>query len=412
MALKVLYISYDGMTDPLGQSQVIPYIVGLQQKGHQFTLLSCEKKERFEKYGADIRQYLEAHHIDWQPIFYTPSPPILAKYWDIFQLRRKASQLHKEHGFDLTHCRSYVSADIGWYLKQRFGVKFLFDMRGFWVDERVDGGLWNLDKAFYRFAYRQYKKKEAAYLQNSDAVVILTEAGKQEMSTWEAYNPKSPIAVIPCSADFEVFPLPTQDMQAKARKDLELDAGDFVISYLGSIGTWYMLDEMLLFFSLLKEMEPKSIFLFVTPEKPETIFEAAAKYNLKPKDFKITFAKRHEVAPFLSASDFSVFFIKPLYSKISSSPTKLGELLAMGIPVVCNTGVGDVGQILEDSQGGIAIADFDAQTLKEAAAKMLLALKEKTYDASAIRERAFGYYDLQKAVDKYGELYGFLDKEG
>ncbi|MGB0931034.1 MAG: glycosyltransferase, partial [Chitinophagales bacterium] len=174
---------------------------------------------------------------------------------------------------------------------------------------------------------------------------------------------------------------------------------------LGSIGTWYMLDEMLLFFSLLKKREPNALFLFVTPEKPEVIFEAAAKHELKPSDFKVVFAKRQEVAHFLSASDFSVFFIKPLYSKISSSPTKLGELLAMGIPVVCNTGVGDVGQIIEDMGGGVAIDAFDKVTLKEAAERMLQDLKEKKYQAAAIREKAFGYYDLQKAVEKYAVLY-------
>lgn len=407
--LKVLYISYDGMTDPLGQSQVIPYIVGLQKKGHQFTLLSCEKKERFEKYGAAIRQYLGKRNIDWQPIFYTASPPILAKYYDIFQLRRKATQLHREQNFDTTHCRSYVSADIGWYLKKQFGVKFLFDMRGFWVDERVDGGLWNLKNPFYRFAYSQYKKKEATYLQNSDGIVILTEAGKAEMQTWEVYNPKVPIAVIPCSADFEVFPMTSILKKVEARKDLQIAAHRTVVSYLGSIGTWYMLDEMLQFFRLLKQMETNALFLFITPEKPETIFEAAAKYGLKPEDFKVVFAKRDEVGHFLSASDFSVFFIKPLYSKISSSPTKLGELLAMGIPVVCNTGVGDVGQIIEDTGGGIAINDFEEKTLKEAAARVLDELEEKNYQALAIREKAFEYYDLEKAVEKYAELYGLLE---
>ncbi len=405
MALKVLYISYDGMTDPLGQSQVIPYIVGLQQKGHQFTLLSCEKKERFEKYEKGIRQYLEKHNINWQPIFYTASPPILAKYWDIYQLRRKATQLHKEQGFDMTHCRSYVSADIGWYLKKRFGVRFLFDMRGFWVDERVDGGLWNLKNPFYRFAYRQYKKKEADYLQNSDAVVILTEAGKAEMTKWKAYNSNVPIGVIPCSADFEVFPLTSKQSKQEARKTLQIAEDKLVVSYLGSIGTWYMLEEMLLFFTQLKEIHPNALFLFVTPEKPETIFEVAAKYGLKSNDFKVVFAKREEVGYFLSASDFSVFFIKPLYSKISSSPTKLGELLAMGIPVVCNTGVGDVKQIIKDTQGGIAIDDFEQVTLKDTASRMLTELKEKKYKAIEIRKKAFEYYDLEKAVEKYARLY-------
>ena len=45
-AKKVLYITYDGMTDPLGQSQVLPYLVGLSEKGYKFTILSFEKKER------------------------------------------------------------------------------------------------------------------------------------------------------------------------------------------------------------------------------------------------------------------------------------------------------------------------------------------------------------------------------
>ena len=35
------------MTDPLGQSQVLPYLIGLTKEGYQFTILSFEKKERF-----------------------------------------------------------------------------------------------------------------------------------------------------------------------------------------------------------------------------------------------------------------------------------------------------------------------------------------------------------------------------
>ena len=46
--MKVLYISYDGMTDPLGQSQVLPYLCGLSKSGYQFTILSFEKKQRLK----------------------------------------------------------------------------------------------------------------------------------------------------------------------------------------------------------------------------------------------------------------------------------------------------------------------------------------------------------------------------
>jgi len=46
----VLYISYDGMTDPLGQSQVISYLAGLSRKGYRIHLLSSEKKNRFAQH--------------------------------------------------------------------------------------------------------------------------------------------------------------------------------------------------------------------------------------------------------------------------------------------------------------------------------------------------------------------------
>ena len=52
----VLYLSYDGMTDPLGQSQVLPYIIGLSQEGFQFTLISFEKKDRYESHKHIIEQ--------------------------------------------------------------------------------------------------------------------------------------------------------------------------------------------------------------------------------------------------------------------------------------------------------------------------------------------------------------------
>ena len=48
---KVLYISYDGMTDPLGQSQVLPYVFGLQKRGYEFHVLSFEKMDRYNKQG-------------------------------------------------------------------------------------------------------------------------------------------------------------------------------------------------------------------------------------------------------------------------------------------------------------------------------------------------------------------------
>ena len=40
---RVLYLSYNGMLDPLGQSQVLPYLKELSKLGVRFTLLSFER---------------------------------------------------------------------------------------------------------------------------------------------------------------------------------------------------------------------------------------------------------------------------------------------------------------------------------------------------------------------------------
>ena len=251
------------MTDPLGQSQVIPYLQGLSAAGYHITLLSCEKKGKLENNKSHIEKILAESNISWHYTIFSTSPPLLSKLYDLHVLKSKAFELQRKNKFSLVHCRSYIAADIGCEMKKKFGVKFLFDMRGSWVDERVDGGLWNLNNPFYKWIYKKYKKKEAAYFQAADSIISLTEEGKQELMTWKCYNGNQ-VHVIPCSADFELFSVTTPEQRQLARKKLSLPEKDIVVSYLGSIGTWYMLDEMLDFFVMLKQYYSNAKFLFIT----------------------------------------------------------------------------------------------------------------------------------------------------
>jgi len=52
--IEVLYLSYDGMTDSLGKSQVLPYLVGLSTKGFRITLISFEKNNLLKKHKSQI----------------------------------------------------------------------------------------------------------------------------------------------------------------------------------------------------------------------------------------------------------------------------------------------------------------------------------------------------------------------
>ncbi len=395
------------MTDALGQSQVIPYVLGVAQAGYKVTLLSTEKHDRYKQYGERIRKLLSENNIVWEHILFTKNPPLVSKYFDLINLKTKAERLHKRENFKLVHCRSYVAADAGLLLKKKYGIKFLFDMLGFWVDERVDGGIWNLSNPVYKRLYTWYKKKEKTFIKNADAIISLTHAGKNEMQKWDGYTNQT-IDVIPCSADFDLFTLTNEATKSYSRKKLGINSEDFVVSYLGSIGTWYMIDEMLQFFKLLKSKKSNSKFLFITNGEHEFIKSKAKQFGINEHDILLTSGTRAEVPDLVKASDMSISFIKPCYSKLSSSPTKLGELLAMGIPCLCNSGVGDVKETVINTKGGIIIDDFTDATFINAINKIDDAVRVSPGD---IRKSAFEIYDLHKAQQHYVSIYKRLLKD-
>jgi glycosyltransferase involved in cell wall biosynthesis len=399
---KVLFISYDGMTDPLGQSQVIPYLKGLTKNGYQITLLSFEKKEKLAKLSSHIQSILDQAGIKWETVLFTRKPPILSKLYDVWKLKRKVRQLHAKQNFNFIHCRSYVAAEAGWEMRRRFGVPFLFDMRGFWVDERVDNGQWNLSNPFFRFFYRHYKKKEKVYFRNASHVISLTWKGKEELVN--KYDvPAEKINVIPCCVDLEHFDynkVSEKEIQEK-RASLGLSKEDVVITYLGSLGGWYLVKEMMDFFAEMKKKVPAAKFLFITQDSPTMIYQAAAASNINTNNILVQPALRNEVPLYLSLGNYSIFFIKDAYSKRASSPTKQGEIMAMGIPLICND-IGDTGKIVEASGAGILVKEFVAMAYQGAVEKLPYLL---SIDKKNIRKAAFEYYDLANGVSAYAEVY-------
>ncbi|HZH96141.1 MAG TPA: glycosyltransferase [Flavisolibacter sp.] len=405
MQKHILYLSYDGLTDSLGQSQILPYVKGLSKLGYRFTILSFEKRERFAKNRSLIQSLVDESGIQWVPLPFTVNPPLISKFYDAMQMRRKAAALHKENSFAMVHCRSYIAADVGLYMKQRFGTKFFFDMRGFWADEKKDGGHWDIKHPILRRVYNYYKKKEKEYLQNADYVISLTEAGKRELMTWPFYDKKVPLQVIPCCADMSLFSVTDATQKRESREHLGIDADRLVISYLGSVGMWYMLDEMLQFFQEVKKVYSTALFLFVTHSDPSIIEKKIDSLGLAQNDFIIMESKRKDVPGVMKASDINISFIKPVYSKISSSPTKLGEVLSMGIPVVCNSGVGDVERIVTGINAGYIIHDFSEATFTRAV-QAIPELVQKS--PSLIRNEARDIYSLDIGIEQYAKCYETL----
>ena len=399
---RVLYITYDGLTDPLGGSQVLPYLTGLAAQGHRITILSCEKPERMSKYGSSIRQLCDRAHIAWHPLKYHKKPPILSSALDALALQRAAIKLHRRVRFDVVHCRSYIPARSGMALKRRFGVRFLFDLRGFWPDEKVEGGNWDLANPLYGAVYRYFKRLETRLLIAADHIVSLTEAGKRQlMARPELAEQGRPITVIPCCVDFDDIPLTAESSRRAARDQLAIEADDAVLAYLGSLGSWYMLDEMLEFFKTYASRRGNARFLFITLDDPESIRRAAADHGVDPRQLVVRAASRDEVRELIAVADLGIFFIKPVFSKIASSPTKMGEMLAAGLPIIANAGVGDVEQMIDEMDCGVAVREFTPEHYEAA----LDQLEQLAGSSETRRVRAKELFDVQLGIERYDRIY-------
>ncbi len=61
---KVLYITYDGLTDALGQSQILSYLSKLS-KDNEIFILSFEKKLNYQKNFSLVTKSVTDNGIHW-----------------------------------------------------------------------------------------------------------------------------------------------------------------------------------------------------------------------------------------------------------------------------------------------------------------------------------------------------------
>src|SRR5258706_544976 len=322
-----------------------------------------------------------------------------------FEFIFKARALQHKNKFKIVHCRSYIPAFAGLFLKKKYGVKFIFDIRGFWIEERIDGKIWNLRNPFYNWVYRFFKKKEKEFFGMADYIVSLTQKAKDEILSWKNTSPKPlNIEVIPTCTDLNLFSRNyiSEDLRMGFKQKLGITEDTFILSNLATIGTWYMLDEMLGFFKLLSSEKPNAKFLFITHEREQAIRMKSQLHNIPDENILVQKSERHELPSLLSFSDFSIAFIKPVYSKMASSPTKFGELLSMGIPFICNRGIGDMDDIVSKYHCGILTDGFTDDAYSNVIKQMG---KFRASDTDRFRKAAEEYFSLAGGIEKYDSVY-------
>jgi len=401
---RVMFISYNGMLDPLGQTQVLPYLRQLAKKGVRFTLLSFERARAFIPEGAAkceaLRRELETQGIEWHWLRYHQRPSVPATIYDVLAGIRKASALVKRNKIEMVHARGHIPATIAVALKRRFGIKMIFDLRGLMAEEYVDAEHWRE----MSLPYRLTKTAECRILAGTDAIVTLTERIWPIIREWDGLRGRNPHhEVIPCCVDLARFRFSDEE-RVRRRNELGL-ADQFTIVYSGSLDGWYLTEKMADFFASFVKRNPKAHLLWLTTGSHERVRDLMNSRGVGAEHYSVRSAAAAEVPSYLSAADAGLAFIKRCFSKLASSPTKNGEYLACGLPLIINAGIGDSDALIDDWQAGVLIEEFTEEEYAGAGEHIeaMVASPGARDKARRVAEQLFHLENV--AGERYASLY-------
>jgi glycosyltransferase involved in cell wall biosynthesis len=322
---------------------------------------------------------------------------------------RYAGRLVRKNKIEMVHARAHIPAVIALALKRRFGVKIIFDVRGLMAEEYVDANHWKANGVPARLT----KSMEARVLRATDGVVTLTDALWAEMQTWPSVSARPFIhETIPCCIDLDRFGF---DPKGRTIRRAELGIQDrFVLVYSGSIGGWYLTDEMGGFFSVLRQKIPAAFFLWLTQGKSKIVSEAMARHGIAADHYAVKKASSVDVPSFLSAADAGIAFYRPGISRLGTSPVKVSEYLATGLPVIMNAAIGDTDRLIREYNVGTLVQDFNEAEYAKAAILLLQLVADSDRIRQSARQVAETLFDLRRAgIEGYARLYeGVLDGVG
>ena len=403
--MRTLYLCYFGLREPLVQTQVLPYLRELSRGGIGVGLLTFEPDRRnawSQEEAGDWCDSLQADGIRWFSLPYHKRPSLPATTYDIAVGGWMAARLVRRHGYDVVHARAHVAAAMGAIAKRLTGCRLIFDIRGFNPEEYVDAGVWPENGLNYRLA----KRVERRLLAAADGFVVLTEKARDILfpGCSDSDSKGRPVEVIPCCVDLARFEAAAALPREQIRRDLGV-AGRRVLVYLGALGGFYLTEEMAEFLAAAHRQDASTFSMILTQSQPELIVESLKRLGVPKDAYLVRRVPHHEVPEYLRAADIALSFIKPSYSKLASSPTKIAEYMASGLPIICNAGIGDLDVLIKGDRVGVLVRELNAGHYQHAL-RMVDGLIREGQVSSRCRASAASRFDLGRiGGERYCRLY-------
>lgn len=387
-----LYLTRNGLLEPLGQSQVLPYLRGLSGD-HRITLITHEKPDDWSDSSrmAAARAECDRYGIRWQPRPFRARPRFIAPALSLIRMTWEAWHLVRRGEARLIHARSYLPAGVAWAVWRLTGVPFIFDMRALWPEEMITAG--RLKRGSWM--HRLLMGLERRCLRDAAAVVSLTEAAVRHLQqVYPRELQRQRVVVIPTCADLHRF-TPAPDRQP----------GPVVHGCIGTVlSGWFRMDWLAAWIATAAARDSEALFEIVTRDDAALVRAALDGDGRLGARLQIGGRLPEDMPAAVRGHDVSVMLFTEGLGKLGSSPTRMAEVLGCGRPVVANAGVGDVARIVTEHRVGVLLEGPEPTQLA-AAFEALEALRADPNLSARCRAAAREVFSLTAGTNAYRALY-------
>jgi len=268
---------------------------------------------------------------------------------------------------DFVYYSNVAPASVARGIARRLGAQTVFYMKAAVCEESA-----------YRhgrrgLGYRLLRRKEAATVRRADRLLCVSHPLRDWM---RRYAGRADAQVIPCSVDGSWFHFRPEG-RTRVRTLLGWPERAPVAAWCGGLFAWHRPRDTLRLLASLQARRPQLKVVLLTGEV-DALQEMALAHGLSPGTFDVRRVPHGEMPDWLSAADIGLSLRESGPFTEVSSPIKIGEYLACGLPVVCNAGIGDHSELVQSAGVGTFADRVDERSIREADKLLSAAMADRT----------------------------------
>ena len=373
---SILYISYDSILDPICKSQVIPLLIKYSAENKVY-LISVEKNlDEANKYKQKFKNQIDFNFLKFKK-------NKLLKFFYIFIYQFIIFKFILYNKIDIIHVRSYLPISLIIFPKLFKNFKIIFDIRGFWFDEKYEA------KLISRYTFNFLKLFEKFFFKSANIIITLSSVSKNIIN--KKFDIKeNKIYVIPTFTDFSKF----RSSNKITKKN------SIIFGYIGNLKMNYEFDKVIKFLNIFNKINKNWILKIATNYSKNDFLLLSRKISFNKKKILLKNIMYEDMYKFYSKIDTCIYFLNNKFSKKASCPTKLGELIATNTPIITNPGIGDINSIYKKLKlRNFLVKNINYFELKKINDDLISIKKKRIKYNSRLKFKSF--FDINRNIEKY-----------